>query len=99
MFPDIVLDVYMFCFGDRQMINLLLPRPAELNHHPWNSSQNGEWGCRTKTIIVSLGIIPAKAMLKFLLQYYSILTVQFFEQTGDFSYLQAILQSQGQKQC
>ena len=38
-------------------------------------------------------------MLKFLLQYWSILTVQFFEQTGDCSCLQAILQSQGQKQC
>ena len=43
------------------------------------------------------GIIPAKAMLKYLLQYCSILAVQFFEQTGDFSDLQAILQSQGQK--
>jgi hypothetical protein len=29
-----VLDVYMFRFGDRQMIKFLLPRPAELNHHP-----------------------------------------------------------------
>ncbi len=29
-----VLDVYMFRFGDRQMIKFLLPKPAELNHHP-----------------------------------------------------------------
>ena len=56
-------------------------------------------GIIAQAIIMSLGIIPAKAMLKFLLQYCSILTVQFFEQTGDFSGLQAILQSQGQKQC
>jgi len=56
-------------------------------------------GIIAQAIIMSLGIIPAKAMLKFLLQYCSILTVQFFEQTGDFVSLQAILQSQGQKQC
>ena len=85
----------MFRIGNREMIKFLLSSPAELNHHPQNSSQDDEWGCRTKTIIMNLGIIPAKAMLKFLLQYYSILTVQFFEQTGDFSDLQAILQSQG----
>ena len=56
-------------------------------------------GIIAQAIIMSLGIIPAKAMLKFLLQYFSILTVQFFEETVDFSDLQAILQSQGQKQC
>ena len=56
-------------------------------------------GIIAQAIIMSLGIIPAKAMLKFLLQYCSILTVKFFEQTGDFSDLQAIIQSQGQKQC
>ena len=51
-------------------------------------------GVIAQTIIMSLGIIPAKAMLKYLLQYCSILAVQFFEQTSDFSGLQAILQSQ-----
>ena len=56
-------------------------------------------GLPPKAIFIRLGIIPAKAMLEFLLKYSSILTVQFFEQTGDFVSLQAIFQSQGQKQC
>ncbi len=29
-----VLDLYMFHFGDRLIFKFLLPRPAELNHHP-----------------------------------------------------------------
>ena len=49
------------------MINLLLPRPAELNHHPWNSSQDDESPFRIKTIIMSFEIIPVKRMHKILL--------------------------------
>ena len=43
-----VLDVYMFRIGNREMIKFLLSSPAELNHHPQNSSQDDEWGCRPR---------------------------------------------------
>lgn len=33
MFPNLILNVFLFRFGDRELIKFLLRRPVELNHH------------------------------------------------------------------